>query len=243
MGYDQCRKWVPRQFPLAVSALLAAICIWGSARVSWAQGEDDLERSPEGQRFIARWKANKAELIRINGSGTDAKLRADLLDMGKTDQSVRTKMFALPSAQQDALEPELERTDATLTEKLKQIVASHGWPTIALVGFDASKAAILILIHSPDHDFQRRLLPELQKLVEEKKIVGSDLATLVDKMLVAQGKPQRFGTQFAWKGDGPMVMDPVEDPAHLDQRREIYLLPPMDLYKRMLVEMYHRKVQ
>jgi hypothetical protein len=40
-----------------------------------------------------------------------------------------------------------------------------------------------------------------------------------------------------------MDMDPVEDPAHLDQRREIYLLPPLDLYKRMLADLYHRKVQ
>jgi hypothetical protein len=232
-----------RQFPLAVSVLLALFCIWLPAGVSRAQGEDDWERSAEGQSFISREKAIKAELVRINGNGTDQKLRAELLAMGKTDQDIRTKMFALPNAQQGTLEPELKHTDATLTERLKHIVASHGWPTIALVGVDASQAAALILIHSPDHDFQQSLLPELQKLVQEKKIVGSDIATLVDKTLVAEGKPQRFGTQFSWKGNGPMVMDPVEDPAHLDQRRETYLLPPMDLYKRMLAEMYHRKVQ
>jgi hypothetical protein len=211
--------------------------------VSRAQSQDDWEESAEGQRFISRERAIKAELVRINGNGTDQKLRAELLAMGKTDQGIRMKMFAMPNAQQGTLELELEHTDATLTEKLKQIVASHGWPTIALVGYDASQAATLILIHSRDHDFQRRLLPELQKLVQEKRIVGLDIATLVDKTLVAEGKPQRFGTQFAWKGDGPMVMNPVEDPAHLDQRRENYLLPPLDLYKRMLVEMYHRKVQ
>lgn len=243
MQYDHYKVRFPRLLLLAASALLAAIWIWAPAHVSRAQGEDDWEQSAEGQRFIARAKAIKAELIRINGAGTDQKLRAELVAMGKTDQGIRMKMFALPNAQQGTLEPELEHTDAALTEKLKHLVASHGWPTIALVGFDAAQAAALILIHSPDHDFQRRLLPELQKLVQEKKIVGSDIATLVDKTLVAEGKPQRFGTQFAWKDDGPMVMDPVEDPAHLDQRREIYLLPPMNLYKRLLAEMYHRKVQ
>jgi hypothetical protein len=85
----------------------------------------------------------------------------------------------------------------------------------------------------------RRGLPFLLGVVW---IVGSDIATLIDKTLVAAGKPQRFGTQFSWKADGPMVMDPVEDPLHLDERREAYSLPPMDLYKRGLAAMYHRKV-
>jgi hypothetical protein len=119
---------------------------------------------------------------------------------------------------------ELQKTDESLTSRLKQIVHSYGWPTIALVGIQASQAAVLILVHSPDHDFQQRLLPELQKLVEEKKIVGSDIAVLADKILVAKGKPQRFGTQFSWRNNGPMVMNPVEDPGHLDQRRELYFI-------------------
>jgi hypothetical protein len=139
--------------------------------------------------------------------------------------------------------PELQKTDESLTDRLKQIVNSYGWPTIALVGIQASQAAVLILVHSPDHEFQRRLLPELQKLVEEKKIAGSDIATLIDKTLVAEGKPQKFGTQFSWKNNGPMVMNPVEDPEHLDQRRKIYLLPPMDLYKCEMQAMYHRKIE
>ena len=243
MRYVQWRKWSPRVCRLAIHALLASTCIGFPAAVSRPQSKDDWEQSPEAQRFEQQQKADRAELVRINGSGTDPKLRAELLAMGKTDQDIRTRLFALPSAQQSTLAPELEHTDATLTATLKQIVAGHGWPTIALVGLEASQAAALILIHSPDHDFQRRLLPELQRLVERKKIVGGDIATLVDKTLVAEGKPQRFGTQFAWKGDGPMVMDPVEDPEHLDQRREMYLLPPMSLYKRMLAEMYHREVR
>lgn len=106
-----------------------------------------------------------------------------------------------------------------------------------------SQAATLILIHSPDHDFQQKLLPTLEDLVQQRKIVGEDIATLIDKILVAAGKPQRFGTQFSWCGDGPMVMDRVEDPSHLDERRAMYSLPPMDLYLRGLAAMYHRSVK
>ena len=213
------------------------------ASPSRAQNQDDWERSTEAQSFEQRDKAKKAALVRINGNGTDQTLKSKLLEMGKIDQDVRKRLFALPSTQQRTLIPELEQTDTTLTGKLKQIVASHGWPTIELVGIEASQAAALILIHSPDHDFQRQLLPELQGLVQTNKIVGADIALLIDKTLVAAHKLQRFGTQFSWKNDGSMVMDAVEDQEHLDQRRDTYALPPMDLYKRMMAGMYHRKIQ
>jgi hypothetical protein len=207
-----------------------------------AQSVADCEHTPAGQKFEQEETAKKANLTKINGNGTDQKLKAELLAMRKVDQDVRTRMFGSPNSERKLI-PELQKTDATLTERLKQMVASHGWPTIALVGMEASQAAALILIHSPDHDFQRRLLPELQRLVEEKKIVGSDIAVLIDKSLVAEGMPQRFGTQFSWKDAGPMVMSRVEDAERLDERRKIYLLPPMDLYKCFLAAAYHRKIQ
>ncbi len=107
---------------------------------------------------------------------------------------------------------------------------------------EASRAAALILIHSPDHKFQRALLPKLQELADQNKILGTDVALLVDKLLVADGKPQRFGTQFHREGD-KLVMYPVEDPENLEQRRAQYLLPPMKAYRKTLGETYQVKVQ
>lgn len=133
--------------------------------------------------------------------------------------------------------------DTRLTRELKAIVAAHGWPTISLVGIEASQAAALILIHSPDHDFQRRLIPELERLVKDKKIVGADVATLIDKTLVAEGRRQRYGTQYSWKGEGPMSMDPVEDPAGLEQRRKAFLLPPLAVYDCYMRATYHRDIR
>jgi hypothetical protein len=86
------------------------------------------------------------------------------------------------------------------------------------------------------------MLPILQRLVEEDKIVGSDAAGLADRILVKEGKPQRFGTQMAFR-DGKMVIEPVEDPDHLEERRAKYLLPPMSVYKKMLVDMYHMPIE
>lgn len=203
----------------------------------------DCDRLPVAEEFKQESAEQIAALVRINGRGTNHELAAVLLDMRSTDQEIRKKILALPNEEQKKLDPELDRTDAAMNAKLKDIVAKYGWPTIALVGVDASQAATLILIHSPDHAFQRQWIPELQKLVEEKKIVGSDVAVLIDKELRSEGKQQRFGTSFSRKENGPMTMDPVEDPAHLEERRRIYLLPPMELYKCILGATYHREIQ
>jgi hypothetical protein len=39
-----------------------------------------------------------------------------------------------------------------------------------------------------------------------------------------------------------MVMNPVEDPEHLNQRRQMYLLPVMDLYKCEMEAIDHREI-
>jgi hypothetical protein len=86
------------------------------------------------------------------------------------------------------------------------------------------------------------MLPKLQELADKGEILGSDdIATIVDKILVSEDKPQRFGTQFKWaNGIGEML--PVEDKQDLDERREKYMLPPMAEYKKLLADMYKLKI-
>jgi hypothetical protein len=80
-------------------------------------------------------------------------------------------------------------------------------------------------------------MPRLQQLAQSGEILGSSIAAILDKLLISEGKPRLFGTQFKWaNGDGEML--PVEDAAHLDERRAKYLLPPIAEYKRMLADMY-----
>ena len=143
------------------------------------------------QDWEQRSEARAKELVRKNGEGTDRALTKQLLAMKETDQGMRNRWLSLPAEKRGTLETDLERIDATLTEELKKIVASKGWPTIALVGSQASQAAALIMIHSPDHEFQRKLLPELQKLVEEDRIFGSDVAYSEKRCLRTGPKKRR----------------------------------------------------
>jgi hypothetical protein len=180
-------------------------------------------------------------LIQANGPGTDSALRDRLLAMMAKDQEARGLQDDAPKDKKKlVMAANLDEIDAALTVELKEIIAAHGWPAIALVGIDASNGAMLILTHSRDHAWQLSLLPQLEQLADNGRIDGSRLALVVDKELVSEGKLQRYGTQFK-SVQGGMAMYAVEDPGGLDARRARVFLPPMEVYKQMLSEMYHLK--
>ena len=195
-------------------------------------------QSPDGGDAVWRndMAARHAELIKRNGPGTDAALRDKLVAMYARDQEARGVGTGKP-----AYTAKTAAVDVKLTAELKEMVARHGWPVIAMVGYDASNDAMAMLTHSPDHAWQLSLVPKLEKLAGEGKIDGSALATVVDKELVSEHKLQRYGTQFKVV-DGGMAMFAVEDPAGLDARRAMVFLMPIKAYEGMLEQTYHLKL-
>ena len=180
-------------------------------------------------------------LIANNGPGTDTALRDRLLKMREADQTARglTSAATAQGTQGERLQ-NLAAVDTQLTAELKSIVAEKGWPTVALVGIDASDAAMLVLTHTADHAWQLQLLPQLEQLADAGKINAAPLALVIDKQLVAAGKPQRYGSQFKLV-NGRMAMYAVEDPGGLDNLRARAMLPPMDVYKQQLARIYGLK--
>jgi hypothetical protein len=194
----------------------------------------------------ADWKAEIQRrhdaLIAANGAGTDAALRAELLKMRDEDQRARGVDPDAKSKGHMQIATNLTEIDAALTSELKLIVSGKGWPTISMVGIDASNAAMLVLTHTRDHAWQVSMLPTLENLADQKKIDASTLALVIDKELVFEGKLQRYGSQFKQMDDGTIAMYGVEDPGGLDRQRARVMMPPIDVYKGMLAGMYHLKV-
>jgi hypothetical protein len=204
-----------------------------------AFGQDITSRQTAWEKAA---EARHDALMKQWGTGIDPALHEKLHAMFVRDQDARKFMTTLPQAQwTDSLAKHQQDVDAALTLQLKQIVATRGWPTFRMVGVDASGQAMLILNHSRDHAWQNKMVPQLERLAENGVIDGSDLAMFVDKALVAAGKPQRYGMNFKFV-DGKMQMYAVEDPEHLAERRERAMLPPLEVYKRLLAEIYHLKV-
>jgi len=105
--------------------------------------------------------------------------------------------------------------------RLKAIVTAHGWPGARFAGPDLAQNGFTVLMRSPVRELEA-LLPALREAHAQHEIPGTQLAQAEDRLLVAKGLPQRYGTQLA--GGRPL---PVEDEAGLDIRRRLLGLPPM----------------
>lgn len=180
------------------------------------------------------------ETAGASSSEIPQEVRQELVQLGIEDQAIRQGLT--PERVQDtAFTGQLLRGDSARTARLRAIVEAHGWPDPARVGAEASNAAFLILQHSPDRAFQREMLPVLEALALEGAVPRDEAALLVDRVLVHDGLPQRYGTQFSMI-DGRLVMDSVMDAAGLEERRRSMGLPTMDEYVRALGEMYQVEV-
>ena len=120
--------------------------------------------------------------------------------------------------------------DIAHTKKLTEIVKVHGWPTIPLVGKKASRNAWLLIQHA-NHDlgFQKKCLARMEQTVKQDKrsIDTTHIAYLRDRILMMQGKKQKFGTQFKADKNGMKSLYPVENRRGVDILRKQYGLPPL----------------
>jgi outer membrane protein OmpA-like peptidoglycan-associated protein len=78
---------------------------------------------------------------------------------------------------------------------LKQLLSKYGYPKISEVGKKAAEAAFLIIDHA-DLKTMKSFLPKLEQAYKEKEAEGKWYATMYDRILIYEGKPQKYGTQY-----------------------------------------------
>lgn len=171
-------------------------------------------------------------------------LRKELLERVGRDQAIRNELIGSGVMHPDPkIEARMTEIDSANTARMKEIVKQYGWPGPELVGVDGTEAAFLLVQHA-EHEFQKQMLPLVEKAYRQKKLQGQDYALLLDRVLVAEGRPQVYGTQAKrfdqWKNQEP-VFDPIEDEANVDKRRAEVGLFSMAEYRRLLKQMYFPK--
>ncbi len=164
-------------------------------------------------------------------------LRVELLRRVAEDQVGREQFaaaFRAGTAPDSALISALHASDSSNTLWLRNAVAEHGWPDRDVVGADGASAAFLIVQHADqDTTFQAEMLVALTAAFARGQAEGQSLALLTDRVAVARGEPQPYGTQ-ANITDGRIVLSPVADSANLDAKRATMGLPPLSEYLRVL---------
>jgi hypothetical protein len=123
---------------------------------------------------------------------TDPALRAELDARVKKDQDARTGML-----RGDVEGRAVVAIDKDNIKWLYALVTTRGFPTAAQVGERGVQEAWLLAQHADlAPRFQADLLPLLELRHREGELNASDLSRFTDRVLKAQGKPQRYGTQF-----------------------------------------------
>ena len=169
-------------------------------------------------------------------------LRCELLEMMRVDQEARKSLDLNDKTSWPEVVKTLERIDRAHTERMKAIVAEHGWPTRSMVGRDGASAAWLLVQHAGKAElaFMERSLELIEAAAASHEASRKDVAYLLDRVRMYQGKPQRFGTQFIQDADGRMVPHPIEDEAHLDERRKSLGLSSMSEQLEMIRQTYQQ---
>lgn len=160
----------------------------------------------------------------------DADLKDELVHMMALDQAVRGG--PVPAGVDPDEVSDIDRVDRDNQTRLAEIFAEHRWPGWDLVGKRGSSAAWTIVQHADlNPGFQQQGLDLLTAAVEAGNASPGDLAYLTDRVLVGQGRPQVYGTQWEVDDSDQWVpRTPIKDRAGVDKRRTQMGLTPLADY-------------
>jgi hypothetical protein len=157
-----------------------------------------------------------------------SELRAELLRRVALDQAART----------EGDWEKVAAVDAGNLPWFKSVVAEVGWPGRSMVGEDGAHAAWLLAQHADtDPAFQRTCLDLLTEAVESGEAMPRELAYLTDRVLLAEGQQQEYGTQMTGRKDGWAPCN-LRDPDGVDERRARMSLGPLGEYTASIARHY-----
>ncbi|QDE41468.1 hypothetical protein FIV34_20820 [Luteibacter pinisoli] len=210
--------------------------------IAEANAQDDVTaaRCPGAKAWLDAFGRTMEARMQANGKPSppgDPALRAELDRRFEDDQARRRAAMASPT--NEGLAQATMAVDKANLAWMKIHFVAEGFPSVDAVGHRGVEEAFILVQHADqDLAFQSSMLPVVAKLGSRGDVMKGDVAMLTDRVLVAQGKPQRYGTQYdidAGTGHAvKMSLKPVEDRVHLDTRRAAMELMPQADYDCML---------
>jgi len=117
--------------------------------------------------------------------------------------------------------------------RLKAIIDAQGWPTISQVGKDGAQAAWLLAQHADfDIPFQKEALSHMERLSRHGEANLDNLAYMRDRVALANGEQQTYGTQGKCNG-ATWEPFPIKNPPQVDALRAKMTLDPLPDYVAM----------
>jgi|1186.fasta_scaffold45828_1 hypothetical protein len=175
----------------------------------------------------------KPPSLRATRAESVSGLRAEIASRVAADQAVQRQLSDRIQAGQPT-GPAVARQDSVFNanlEWMRLVLAQYGWPGRRLVGDEGSHGAWLLLQHADrDTALQRTAMQLLETAVRDNDASRRDLAYLTDRVRVAEGRPQVYGTQLQYDSRGCASPKPSEESDQLDARRASVGLEPVSEY-------------
>ncbi len=169
--------------------------------------------------------------------GSNLLLFRHLMEIYREDDACRRKVIRAgkthgwKSPQVEHLTRDMHRIDSLHLEDIRAIIRQHGYPGRSLVG-QASKVAFLVIQHS-DLETQEAYFPLLMQEADRGELPRKTLALMEDRILISQGKKQKFGTQICRDPDTEQAeFCPIEDPQSVNERRLAVGLSTLETYAK-----------
>jgi len=150
----------------------------------------------------------------------DLALRDKLIQSGKLSEGYNEEMKALHNKN---------------AKILNDIIDTIGYPTIDKVGKKASEATWLVIQHSIGQpEFMKKCVALLERAVNENNADLKNLAYLTDRVLVFEGKPQQYGTQFDWDENGELSPNLFDNLHKVNERRKSIALNTLEVQTEII---------
>lgn len=230
------------------ATVVIGTAVAGMALPTSAKGPSLSEHCPAAaiwsKKDDARSAAQKRALEAIRPS--DPAFAKQLVQRYARDQAVRHALISQGTSQMNTHSAAWEKMLAVDKDNLawlKPQIESNGLPTVQQVGANGLEAAWMLVQHAgTDPSFQVEVLKKLKPRLNAEPYMRSDYAMLADRVRLSQHKKQLYGTQLTLK-HGEMVLQPVDNPAGLAQRRAAMDLMPLPDYMCEMHLMYHTPVK
>lgn len=185
-----------------------------------------------------------AAFLSFSGIATACdKYPQELSVMVSTDQALRERLdlSKLEDPDQKKLAEQMGIVDRSNAARVKVLFKQCGFPDKERHGEQAQRDAWLLVQHA-DHDLtlQKHTLKLLEDMAARRgEPMRPSVAYLADRIAVAEKRPQLYGTQLtAPAGQACQFdFDPMDDRSKVEQRRTALGLPPLEEYKREVLEM------
>lgn len=150
-------------------------------------------------------------------------LANELIKMEKEDLNTRTMLVEkgeLFNTKND-YHPTMKSVHEKNNKRIKEIIREYGWPGYSLVGKDGCHAAWLIVQHAIlEPELQKNALALLKHAANSNEADMKMVAFLEDRLLMIEGKPQIYGTQYIVdKTTNRLVPYKIADAENVNARR------------------------